>query len=163
MVYFLALAVMMEGRYFRWQISQDLIWRSNDCTMSVRKSRLRLLLPWMEPSVSRVKWKPYPSSPSPLIISVCGVSKWPVNSSRPFSAVALSSFQPSVDILWYSFSFPASTNTHKSSHTPCTHTSAERTWLLCPPLTPDCWPLMLFRGTLGMCCHMGVFASEWGS
>ena len=46
------------------------------------------------------------------------------------------SFQPSVSILWYSFSFPASTNTHESSYTHThirwlhTHSHWNSTWLL---------------------------------
>lgn len=65
-----------------------------------------------------------------------------MNSSRPVSAVGISSFQPSVSILWYSFSFPASTNTHKSSYT-------HIRWLHTQHMTANLW--CFTEAPLGMC------------
>ncbi len=96
------------------------------CFHNISADHLRLPLLWMDqPSVVK--------HPSLLFISYLFTAiknggpyvwSWPMNLSRPVAAVGISSFQPSVSILWYSFSFPASANTHKSSYT---HASADYT------------------------------------
>lgn len=114
----------------------------------------------MEPCVSLVKWRPYPSSPSLLINSVCRVSRWPVNSSRPFATSPISSFRhlstycdihaPSRHLQTLTRAHTHHVRTHQLSAHDC---SAHHLLLTA---------LMLFRGTQGMCCHMCVFVREWG-